>query len=75
MKDYRQKFALTIDECVDSGPVGRTSLYTAMRDGRLRFMKNGRRTYVLLEDWLAFLRQEPVAAAFSEPDTKPGDPR
>jgi hypothetical protein len=46
-----------------------------MRDGRLRFMKNGRRTYVLLEDWLAFLRQEPVAGAFSEPDTKPGDPR
>ena len=63
---YRQKFALTIEECVASGPVGRSSLYKAMGEGRLRFMKNGRRTYVLLEDWLAFLRQEPIAAAIGE---------
>jgi len=59
MKDYRKKFALTIAECVETGPFGKTSLYEEIGQGRLRVKKNGRRTYVMLEDWLAFLKQEP----------------
>jgi hypothetical protein len=53
------KDAYTIDELVELGPLGRTLLYRAMGERRLRSKTYGRRRYVMREDWLAFLRQEP----------------
>ena len=60
------KDAYTIDELVELGPLGRTLLYRAIGEQRLRSRTFGRRRYVMREDWLAFLRQEPPRDAHHE---------
>ena len=60
------KDAYTIDELVKLGPLGRTLLYRAMGEQRLPSKTYGRRRYVLREDWLAFLRQEPPRDSHGE---------
>ena len=42
------------------GPFGRTSVYQAIKDGRLVARKFGRKTVILKEDWEAFLRGLPA---------------
>ena len=49
------KTALTIDEVIKSGPLGRTSIYAAIKTGQLTARKFGKRTFVLASDFDAFL--------------------
>jgi hypothetical protein len=53
------QLARTLDQLEDEGPISKTSIYEAIRDGRLIARKCGRRTLVLREDWLAFLQSLP----------------
>jgi hypothetical protein len=53
------KTAFTIEELVKSGPLGRTSIYQAIRTGQLTARKFGKRTFVLAGDFEAFLKSLP----------------
>lgn len=50
---------LTIRECCVWANVGRTHLYDLIRRGRIKARKDGRRTYILLEDVEAWLKSLP----------------
>ena len=80
------KTALTIDDLVKSGPLGRTSIYEAIKAGHLTARKYGRRTFVLTADFDEFLhnlprlgerridaRHSPAASADSPRSEKPRD--
>ncbi len=56
------KPAYSIDEIVEIGPLSRSSLYEAIRDGKLVARKSGRRTFILSEDYERFLRSLPTMA-------------
>jgi len=54
----RDKIAYSIAEAVEATGVGRSKLYQEIRSGRLRIVKVGRRTLILLrslEEWAAAL--------------------
>ena len=53
------KTAYRIDELVRTGPLGRTSIYAAIRTGQLRARKFGKRTFVLANDFETFLNSLP----------------
>jgi excisionase family DNA binding protein len=53
------KLALTVEEAADAAPVGRTKLYEAMGDGRLKARNSGRRTVILVDDFRQFLNSLP----------------
>lgn len=53
------KLALTIEECIEAGLGGRTKVYEAIRDKRLKARKRGNRTIVLIEDAHEYLRSLP----------------
>jgi len=55
------KLAFTIDEFVDASGVGRTNVYKAMKEGRLRAVKAGSRTLIPIEDAIAFMTALPPA--------------
>lgn len=55
------KHAYEVAELVTMGPLGRSKLYEKIADGSLKARKLDRKTIVLDEDWLAFLRGLPVA--------------
>jgi hypothetical protein len=57
------KTALTIDEIIRSGPLGRTSIYQAIRRGQLTAHKWGKRTFVFATDYDEFLRGLPLIGA------------
>ena len=61
------KLAFDISEAAEQAPVGKTKLYEAINEGRLRAKKNGGRTMILAEDFQEFLRTlpdyEPVSHA------------
>jgi hypothetical protein len=48
------KQAYTIEELTKLGPLGRSSLYKAIGEGRLTAKKFGRSTIVLKQDWSGF---------------------
>ena len=53
-----QKLALSIPEFLAAVPIGRTKLYEELKAGRLRAVKVGKRTLILIteaERWLATL--------------------
>lgn len=50
-----EKLGVHTDEAADICGIGRTSLYEAMKDGRLKAKKAGRRTIILIDDLKAFL--------------------
>jgi len=54
------KFALSIAELAILSGCGRDKLYEAIRDGRLRARKFGRKTLVTSEDARAFLDNLPL---------------
>ena len=54
-----QKLAYSIAEANKAAPVGRTGVYEALKDGRLKARKNGKRTIILADDLLAFLQSLP----------------
>ncbi len=53
------KTALTIDDVIKTGPLGRTSIYAAIKAGQLTARKYGKRTFVLAADFEAFLSSLP----------------
>jgi hypothetical protein len=54
------KDAMSISDLVNSGPLGRTSLYGAIRSGELTAQKYGSRTIVTRPNWLQFLESLPT---------------
>ncbi len=54
------KAALSIDEVAFEIGVCRDGIYTAIKESRLRAVKHGRRTLVLLTDLEEYLRRLPV---------------
>jgi excisionase family DNA binding protein len=52
------RFAFTIDEAAQLSSLSRSALYIAVKGGRLRLTKKGRRSLVLRDDLLAYLRGE-----------------
>ena len=60
-----QKLALSIPEFLAAVPIGRTKLYEELKAGRLRAVKVGKRTLILITDaerWLATLAGRSEAA-------------
>jgi hypothetical protein len=55
------KFALTIDEVAQSGPIGKTKIFEAIKVGALPARKLGGRTFILVDDFRAFLEAAPAA--------------
>jgi excisionase family DNA binding protein len=55
---HHGKFAYAIADLPRISGIGRTSIYGAIKEGKLRAVKHGRRTLILAEDlkaWLAGL--------------------
>lgn len=63
------KLGVHIEEAVDISGVGRTSLYAAIKDGRLKARKSGRRTIILIDDLKNFLGALPEKENASENST------
>ncbi len=61
---YIDQFALSVEQASRLTTLGRSMLYEAMADGRLRYSKCGARTLICPDDLRAFLRSE--AARCSE---------
>ena len=55
--------AFGIEDLVEQGPFGRTTLFNAIKCGALKAKKYGRRTVVLDPDWRSFLANLPDARA------------
>lgn len=49
------KLAFHINEVVEAGAGSRSEVYEALRDGKLKPKKRGRRTIILREDLAAYL--------------------
>lgn len=56
-----QRLALTIKDAVEVSGIGRTMIYSAIRDRRLIARKIGRRTVILTSDLISFLEHLPKA--------------
>jgi excisionase family DNA binding protein len=54
-----EKFGLTIPEAAALSSLGQTSLYKAIREGRLRIRKYGTRTIIMRTDLASFLDNLP----------------
>jgi len=54
------KLALSIDEAIAVTGLGRTSIFKAIRTGRLRVRKHGVRTLIMPEDLEAFISMLPA---------------
>lgn len=61
------KLTLTIQELVEAGPFSEGTLLTHIRTGALPARKIGRRVYVLVDDWRAFLEGAPLARDIPSP--------
>ncbi len=57
--DYPGRLALNVAEAVRTSGLGRSTLYAALRTGKLRARKCGRRTIILTEDLGRFLTSLP----------------
>lgn len=53
------KLAYHINEAVETGAGSRSEIYEAMRFGRLKAKKRGRRTIILRDDLAAYLESLP----------------
>jgi excisionase family DNA binding protein len=60
MSEPEQRLAYGIDEFCKIANLGRTTLYKDIAEGRLRAVKNGRRTVILRDDAMAFLAALPA---------------
>lgn len=56
-----QQFAYSISQVLEMVPVGRTTLYHEISQGRLKAKKIGRRTLILAEDLERFIENLPHA--------------
>lgn len=55
------KLAFSIEEAVQSSSLGQTSIYQAIREGKLIMRKYGSRSVITRDDLVAFLNGLPVA--------------
>ena len=55
-----EQLAFSVSECALSANCGRDKIYEAIRDGRLKARKFGRKTLVLREDLTKFLQSLPL---------------
>jgi excisionase family DNA binding protein len=53
------KLAYHIEEASEAGAGSRSEIYEALRDGRLKARKRGRRTIILRDDLAAYLASLP----------------
>ena len=58
-----EKLAYTIKEAVLAGGPGRSSLYKAIREGRLSVVKFGRSTRILADELRRFLNAAPTSTS------------
>lgn len=58
-----QREGLSVSEACRIAGIGRTKIYEAIADGRLKARKFGKRTLILRTDLQAFLASLPVALA------------
>ena len=65
------KLAYSIEEFARETGLGRTRIYEAIRQGRLRAKKNGNRTLILAEHGMEFLRSLPDAVPNSATESEP----
>jgi excisionase family DNA binding protein len=61
--DIRERLALRIPDAVNVSGLGQTTLYEAMQDGELPFVKVGARRLIMTSDLQAFLERHRVAEA------------
>ncbi|MFI0843957.1 hypothetical protein [Mesorhizobium sp. IMUNJ 23232] len=54
------KFDYTVDELLEVSAGGRTLLYDAIGEGKLIARKEGRRTVILHDEYLAYLKSLPA---------------
>jgi excisionase family DNA binding protein len=55
MQSIDRLFSLSVDEVCEATSLGRTTIYSALRNGALKSRKVGKRTIILIEDlknWL-----------------------
>lgn len=66
-----ERAAFSIAQAVEAGAGSKSTIYEAIKEGRLRARKRGRSTIILAEDLSAFLRAlpaiEPKGAVQCEP--------
>jgi excisionase family DNA binding protein len=62
-----QPIAWTIAEACAAGRVGRTALYDAIKSGKLRAIKRGRRTLILPADLSRWLETMPARTSGNDP--------
>jgi excisionase family DNA binding protein len=55
--------AFTVDEAIKESRIGRSSIFEAISDGRLKAKKFGRKTLILRDDLNEFLQALPNRAA------------
>jgi excisionase family DNA binding protein len=55
-----QELALTVSEACAAARIGRTSLYSAIKNGELVAVKYGRKTIIRLDDLRAWLARLPT---------------
>lgn len=65
-----QRLALTVSECTKVAGLGRTKIYQEIKEGRLRAVKLGRGTRILVDDLKHYLAQLPVLGSFSDQDSE-----
>ena len=58
-----EPLALQIPDAVKLSGIGRSSIYEAIRDGRLPIRKAGRRTLILADDLRRFVSTLPMGGA------------
>ena len=56
----KPRYAYSIKQCLDIVPIGHTAIYDLIKRGKLRAVKNGRRTLILDQDLRAFLASLPA---------------
>ena len=67
------KLALSVDEASAAAGVGRTSIFKAIKTGRLRAKKHGARTLILPDDLEAWLSTLPSASGRDRAGLEPTD--
>jgi hypothetical protein len=55
-----EPIAYRLEELALAGPIGRSAIYKAIREGRLAARKVGLRTVIMRDDWREFLLSHPV---------------
>ncbi|WP_162931694.1 helix-turn-helix domain-containing protein [Mesorhizobium sp. DCY119] len=56
------KISVTIPEAVQMTGIGRSSLYTLFREGKIQPRKSGKRTLLLVEDLKRYVENLPAAS-------------